>query len=549
MLWTARGRATGPIPPIQWVHSGEDPLLVRQALIRDGRRLVAERHCVACHQPDGAFGPEPMPELAAKAPSLAGIGARRRGAWLAQWLADPGASGVPGRMPRMFHGEVEAEDARDVAAYLASRTDDAAVGRASVNREVQPRARLFEELGCVGCHTMPSGDERTSPALTSLSHVGVKWKPAALEAYLRNPGRHHPWTRMPDFQLTADEAAGLSAFLIIPINRHQPEAPVAGDAVRGAKLVGERGCLACHPSDGLEAAVPSAYSPPMRLGDLMRTPWTKGCMATQPSWRGRAPDFRWTPTERRALEALRETNLASVLGRDPVAEFAERQIQGLSCVACHPRDGQADVLTGWEASRSKARGGDDEEGGSVHVGRPPLTYAGEKLFGGWMRQFLAGQLSYKPRSALQGRMPAFPAYAAGLAAGMAAQHGYPMEAARPMPVDPKRAEVGRALTQVEGGFACVTCHGVGNQPALAGKDTASVNFVHVSERLRASYYARYLMDPPSLVPGTMMPKFVGDDGRTSIRSVHDGDPAAQFEAVWHYLHSLGVSATGPGTQP
>ena len=76
---------------------------------------------------------------------------------------------------------------------------------------------------------------------------------------------------------------------------------------------------------------------------------------------------------------------------------------------------------------------DDEEafaggGGSIHVGRPLLTFAGEKLYAGWMQRLLDGTLPYKPRPELQGRMPAFAAYAAGLAAGLAQQHGYPAPA-------------------------------------------------------------------------------------------------------------------------
>jgi hypothetical protein len=36
----------------------------------------------------------------------------------------------------------------------------------------------------------------------------------------------------------------------------------------------------------------------------------------------------------------------------------------------------------------------------------------------------------------------------------------------------------------------------------------------------------------------MMPRFIGDDGTTPIKSVLDGDPARQFDAIWHYLDSL-----------
>ena len=40
----------------------------------------------------------------------------------------------------------------------------------------------------------------------------------------------------------------------------------------------------------------------------------------------------------------------------------------------------------------------------------------------------------------------------------------------------------------------------------------------------------------------MMPKFIGDDGTTPIKTVFDGDPQKQFTAIWHYLMSLRAEA-------
>ena len=157
-----------------------------------------------------------------------------------------------------------------------------------------------------------------------------------------------------------------------------------------------------------------------------------------------------------------------------------------------------------------------------------------------MRRFLEGNLTYKPRPDLQGRMPAFRTYAAGLAEGIAHQHGYPAEAAPVSAVDPQLAEIGRSLTGVANGFSCVSCHNVGSQKALAGKDTATVNFACIAERLRPDYYWRYVQDPPHLLPGTMMPNFIGEDGTTQIKSVFNGDPQRQFTAIWNYLLSLRV---------
>jgi hypothetical protein len=49
-----------------------------------------------------------------------------------------------------------------------------------------------------------------------------------------------------------------------------------------------------------------------------------------------------------------------------------------------------------------------------------------------------------------------------------------------------------------------------------------------------------------LAPSTMMPKFIGDDGTTPIKTVFEGDPHRQFTAIWHYLMKLRADVAAPG---
>ena len=111
-----------------------------------------------------------------------------------------------------------------------------------------------------------------------------------------------------------------------------------------------------------------------------------------------------------------------------------------------------DFLTSIVGETKAAAAAEEGAGGSVHVGRPPLTFIGEKLHSGWMQRFLSGTLPYKPRSDLQGRMPAWAAYSGPLSKGLAQQHGYPAEDAPPVVVDAGLAEIGRKLTEVEAQF-------------------------------------------------------------------------------------------------
>jgi len=273
--------------------------------------------------------------------------------------------------------------------------------------------------------------------------------------------------------------------------------------------------------------------------------WERGCLGDDAAGRGAAPDFVFTPTQREALRIFASTDGIESLNRRSPAEFAARQYSQLQCNACHARDGQPDVWTQVTAlvPAASARvqdttSSDRGDAGSVHVGRPVLSFVGEKLHAEWMQRFLTGQLDYKPRSQRQGIMPAFPAQGKTLAIGLAQAHGYGAERP-PLPAaDPQLADAGRRLTLVGDGFGCVACHDVGAQRALAGADTATINFAFVTDRLLPDYYQRYLQDPQRLVPGTMMPAFVGTDGTTPIATVYDGDPARQFAAIWHYLLSM-----------
>jgi cytochrome c2 len=550
LAWSSKRLPPEPVPATAFVHDAADPALRKGLLAQQGRSLFADQRCANCHKPQSAWPPTAMPELAADGPALAGLGTRLKAPWLAQWLLDPKTIRPDALMPRLLAGPRAAADAADIAAYLAglrapadgpaTAPDTAAAG----TNLVASGTKLFTDLGCAGCHSLPGELALTNDTRVPLNHVAAKWQPESLAAFLRAPATHFRWTRMPDFKLATNEVAALGAFVL---DRARTDArwttlsdgaagTNAGDVKHGGELVTTLGCLSCHTLD----KTPDQSKAPA-LASLGADKWTRGCLAEAAAMRGPAPDFTFDPAQREALRAFAGADFPRTLQRDVAAEFAQRQYAALRCNACHARDTETDLLTRLAAAAPKPKTADDDEetgGRSIHVGRPLLTYAGEKLYSGWMERFLDGTLPYKPRPELQGRMPAFPAYAAGLAAGLAQQHGYRAESAPPRQVDAPLAAIGQRLTLASGGFSCVSCHNIGAQKALAGKDTATVNFACVAERLRPSYYWRYVQDPVRLVPSTMMPKFIGDDGRTSITAVFEGDPQRQFTAIWNYLLSL-----------
>jgi mono/diheme cytochrome c family protein len=134
------------------------------------------------------------------------------------------------------------------------------------------------------------------------------------------------------------------------------------------------------------------------------------------------------------------------------------------------------------------------------------------------------------------RMPAFPSRAKLLAEGIAALHGSTMETPSVEP-DPDLVKIGAELAGVTG-YACIACHAVGDQPALAAFEGQGPNLQLAGERLREDYYHRWMHWPQRVIPTTIMPKYTTTKDQALNSTILDGKPDAQFKAIWAYLQSL-----------
>jgi hypothetical protein len=137
-----------------------------------------------------------------------------------------------------------------------------------------------------------------------------------------------------------------------------------------------------------------------------------------------------------------------------------------------------------------------------------------------------------------GRMPAFPAVAKNLAKGLSHTHGF---SDRPAPFGaPAGEQVAMACKLVGdyGGFARTVCHDVAKQAASAPFKAPALNLAWASQRLRLSYYERWILNPRRLDPETKMPRYSDGNVRTQLKQVFDGDGRRQFDAIREYLLSL-----------
>jgi cytochrome c2 len=533
LYWDDRGVPREPVPSSAFVHKPGNAAAKTADTLRRGRELFAQHRCAACHEPDTAFADSAMPELTMDAPSLAGIGDRLHEGWIAKWVIQPTAMRPTATMPALFgHASVKdavaAGDTRpwDVAAYLGSLSGNAVP---APKGDVKRGGKLFDQLGCIACHTSPDkdiGDDKH--ARIPLRFVKGKWKPGALAEFLREPGKHYKWVRMPDFGLTKQEADDLAALLLL--HSVEPSAVAGapkGNVAKGKAAVASMGCMNCHSGpDKTTLAAP-------KLSAIIGKNWDDAGCGAPAAKRGKtAAQYSFSDADLSALHAFGASDGKS-LGRRSLAEFADRQLKTLNCVSCHSY-GDGGNTWGAVEDESKHLVQPGTEKPHLDQSRPDLTWIGEKLNSQWLDELFKGEVDVKPRPWLPARMPAFKSRAGMLATGFAEAHGLAPSKGDTANKDAKLSDDGSKLLGMNGGFACIVCHAVGDKKALAPFESQGLNLMTANERLREEFYMRWMRDPPRITPSTKMPKYAAEDGTTPM-TLLDGNADAQFNAIWHYL--------------
>lgn len=536
--WSSDTFALEPVPAHVLACDSRHEQFVHGAELRLGRELVATHKCFQCHAPPANVTREQfqMPELHDGAPQLIDAGSRFQHDWLTHWLLAPQSLRDQTKMPQLFDAENEEDrqQVADLAAYLTSLSGHS-LESSSANLQdeklVAEGQVLYEDLSCISCHRTTAPQEEDEFDRLSLAFVGAKYKPGALVDFLRRPHAYHANRRMPDFQLSEAEATALAAFLRSESVEDVAEMKLPpGSPERGQALFRTSGCINCH-SVGSESS---------DLGRLARSIHghadAAGCLHREKEPSPNTPKYAFTNDEIAALQKFLETDGRS-LTRVVAPEASQRLVRTYNCQACHSRDTEqsprAMIIT--------------EEGSR---GLPPemlpnLTFAGEKLQTAWMEKLLRGELDAHSRPWLTARMPAFPAHAEVLAAGLAAEHGYSPAPSTPLSIKPQRVEIGHRLTLKEG-LDCRQCHAIGLDLPQGDENTQiapGINFAQIRERLRPDFYHRFVLDPPRYDINSKMPKLAADGVTTKVHNIYDGDAARQFEALWHYIQTIEPDTT------
>lgn len=206
----------------------EAPVLSR------GMRIIRNAGCYACHNMD-QFA---VQGFGKPGPSLVSIKDKLEPDWVKRWVMNPHALRPATPMPRIFgvaavsDEEREAVERREaveiegIVAYLFGRSDEPAQSLPPAGSGNAERGKkLFESIGCQGCHVVGTPEapvkraDRDPSAFNSfgppLDGIGAKTSKAWVVKWIKDPKSLRPETRMPDLRVSDGDALDIAEYLMM----------------------------------------------------------------------------------------------------------------------------------------------------------------------------------------------------------------------------------------------------------------------------------------------------------------------------------------------
>jgi len=476
--------------------------------VQQGRLLVGELMCVACH---------PGTNTAKKVgPNLLDVGWRVDSSFIKEFIVNPMGMDPGTQMPSLLEGlpKVKRDEVADALThFLVSLSAKEFVPGVARAEEYPVGKKLFHKIGCVSCHGSEQG--------VNLVHVPLKYGIDSLTEFLFQPRYVRPSGRMPDMNLTRGDARSIAAYLIGPERGGgSGQKPVAVKVAAGKKYFEQFNCASCHEMPGMKPR------PSLALGKLRAG---EGCLSVQPEG---VPHFYLSTGQREVIGmALKDIE-------KPFSEQARIQqtMATFNCIACHTRDGAGGV-----SNTMFTHFGTDEEGLGNPARIPPtLDGVGVKLKPEWLRKVLFDAETVRPY--MHTRMPQF---------GEENLQYLPMllekvdrlqevEFREPKRDNRRKYREGGHLLVGDKGLNCVACHNFNGKLSLGLK---GLDLLTSFERLQPSWFAHFMRDPQKFRPGIVMPNY-WPGGEAVRKDVLEGNSDKQLLALWHYF-SLGRSARDP----
>lgn len=520
--WGQPQREFPVVPGAHRLSNAPNPDIAGAGLV-----LISELKCAACHRLPEAVGES----IHWSAPGLrplrdtVGLYPSR---WFRQFVENPHSLKPDTLMPRF--STVSPDVMESIAHFVATlAVRELPTDRSRPDPALRKRGEeVYHSVGCVACH-VPVAEPKPvlgeddpfaesvvvdypPPEIPSISIWG--YGPRHYEAPVR------AGSRAPHMDLADDELFALAAYLH-PI-RTIPDDGWEADperAIDGVEAFVSTGCIQCH------SEVRAELSELSNLEELtapaLDASSDEGCLSEYP--RSPAVDYRLTSQQGDAIRAA----LQLPAPRRGAKWTALGTLAAYNCLACHERDGYGGVEAGRAVHFTTTVDADLGDEGRIP---PPLTGVGAKLTREALARVLSAESSARPYMAA--KMPAFALDAERLAdlfieadkdalgpsvdvSGLALHH---------------RNHYGRELVGQDG-FGCISCHDFNGRKSLG---IPAVDLTLSPERLRPEWFAKYLLDPGALRPGTRMPSYF-EDGKSTYPKLFGGNPQQQIEAMWIYL--------------
>lgn len=221
--------------------------------------------------------------------------------------------------------------------------------------------KLFEELGCPGCHLV-DGYEDLAKVGPYLRLIAAKVDPSWLVRWVTNPHEFRPKTRMPNFMFKPDEAEAVAAYLLDSTKSDSAKwlesrrAPTSVDpsnptlVAQGKELVDTVGCRGCHGfAEGESPALlgvdkdiaPNLSHIAEKADGRWLYYWLKGPRDYSPV--SRMPSLRLSDTEASAIASFLLTlgekhptpDLESRLNNPDTIARGKSLVRKYGCFGCH----------------------------------------------------------------------------------------------------------------------------------------------------------------------------------------------------------------------
>ena len=528
-----------------------------------GRVLIAELSCSACH----IAGPEVKPK---KGPNLDGVGNRVSHEWIGRLLDDPQKAKPGTTMPDVLAGMSNDEKQKAKSALIAFLgslqkpfPEIKGTGARPVPHEFWKRGdlargrQLYHRIGCIACHEADESYETVETKPTPLDQLlkeldpeelkelglssaarrvepvphgdlAAKYSRQSLTFFLMDPHSVRPGGRMPNFQLTVDEASDLTAWLLrdqktVPTslakNDAKPDEKLVAD---GRRLFRSLGCANCHSAAGFAPIGPAK--------ELAQLNFNAARSCTGKATEG-LPHYSLDEKQLSAIKAGREgTGLIAFARPVDLPQVVQFHLLKQNCFACHERNKLGGI--------GRYRKAFFETYGHVDIGDegrlpPPLTNAGSKLQPAWMTKVLQGTGRVRPHMRI--RMPVFPLAEVGALPALFSQTDFGQDKKQPTEKtvfgdQANLAEAGRQLLDT----GCVQCHPLRTEalPGVIGVDLAGI-----TTRVHPKWFHDFLLNPAELKPRTRMPTFF-PNGKSQNANILEGNTEKQVAAMWSYLKDL-----------